>query len=570
MSVTMLCKVRDSAMNLANIHTASADRRPVDPPPVVELRIFEGESRNDVTFSYNANFFLYTTLENARPIAHGRVPNAQNSFPVLTGTPVAGMAYLDRPSPAGYFIFPDLSVRHEGKYRLSFNLYEELKEPNDADVESPAGSSEREDTKPQQNNPTAPRAYVHFRLEVKSAPFSVYSAKKFPGLAESTNLSRVVAEQGCRVRIRRDVRMRRRDGPKTKGSYDDYDDEPGYVRSDRYATPDLYNKPQMPDRPRSISNGNMDTAAPLSAERRPSNQDIPYFGQASYQQHPLPAPQPQSANGTYTSHLAFGSNAASHFPTPTFQPPAATVSQSPQSYIQNNHNYPYPTAAHSRQISNPQNGGYAQTQSSQQPVYSQNQMYSDTNDYRQVTDYRRTSLPSNHQSYPSQSMNSYSQTDNRQPMQQNYYSQPVQSTVPRVMTPSNGQALPPILKALQPPLEKKYELTSANPISATMTGSGPEYEAQNKHPLYTQSVNPGSARSTKRPFASVFDTNHMNQPMHSGMRPSNASHGLDPPQIEAEDDDGDEEYGRMHANLLQYKRADGSRQYKKCPSPISE
>lgn len=87
---------------------SSADRRPVDPPPVVELRIFEGEAKNDITFSYNANFFLYTTLENARPIAQGRVPAAQTSFPVLTGMPVAGMAYLDRPSPAGYFIFPDL------------------------------------------------------------------------------------------------------------------------------------------------------------------------------------------------------------------------------------------------------------------------------------------------------------------------------------------------------------------------------------------------------------------------------------------------------------------------------
>ena len=44
-----------------------------------------------------------------------------------------------------------------------------------------------------------------WRMEVKSDLFTVYSAKKFPGLAESTNLSRTVAEQGCRVRIRRDV-----------------------------------------------------------------------------------------------------------------------------------------------------------------------------------------------------------------------------------------------------------------------------------------------------------------------------------------------------------------------------
>jgi hypothetical protein len=42
---------------------SSADRRPVDPPPIVELRIFEGEGANkaDITFAYNANFFLFGT-----------------------------------------------------------------------------------------------------------------------------------------------------------------------------------------------------------------------------------------------------------------------------------------------------------------------------------------------------------------------------------------------------------------------------------------------------------------------------------------------------------------------------
>ena len=50
--------------------TASADRRPVDPPPIVDLQIFEGtgEDKKDTTFSHQANCFLYTTLEHARPI----------------------------------------------------------------------------------------------------------------------------------------------------------------------------------------------------------------------------------------------------------------------------------------------------------------------------------------------------------------------------------------------------------------------------------------------------------------------------------------------------------------------
>lgn len=56
---------------------SSADRRPVDPPPVVELRIYDGESweraqKNDITFTYNANFFSVRHT-GARP-CHGPRP----------------------------------------------------------------------------------------------------------------------------------------------------------------------------------------------------------------------------------------------------------------------------------------------------------------------------------------------------------------------------------------------------------------------------------------------------------------------------------------------------------------
>ncbi|KAK3107991.1 velum formation- protein, partial [Teratosphaeriaceae sp. CCFEE 6253] len=66
--------------------------RPVDPPPIVQLRIFDGhDSETDVTFSMNANYFLFATLEQARPMAHGRVSEDKQRLTVLTGTPVAGM-----------------------------------------------------------------------------------------------------------------------------------------------------------------------------------------------------------------------------------------------------------------------------------------------------------------------------------------------------------------------------------------------------------------------------------------------------------------------------------------------
>lgn len=162
---------------------------------------------------YNSDCFLYASLHHDTDGLHGR-PTPQNNPPVLTGMPVSSMILLDRPEEAGYFIFSDLSVRHEGRYYLSFALMEEVKEARDMDIEE-ATSGADEITGP---DAASIGRYFSFRTNVQTDVFDVFSAKKFPGLQESTELSRTVAEQGCRVRIRRDVRMRRREkGDKGKG-----------------------------------------------------------------------------------------------------------------------------------------------------------------------------------------------------------------------------------------------------------------------------------------------------------------------------------------------------------------
>ncbi|KAK3321053.1 velvet factor-domain-containing protein, partial [Cercophora scortea] len=282
---------------------SSADRRPVDPPPVVELRIYEGQTweiaqDKDITFVYNANFFLYATLEHARAIIHGRVPApAANTPPVLTGMPVSGMAYLDRPQEAGYFLFPDLSVRHEGRYKLTFNLYEETKEDKDKDHDEPEASS----IAPGING--APGGSFDWRMEAKSQEFMVYSAKKFPGLTESTALSRVVAEQGCRVRIRRDVRMRRRDGKGGNGDYDNgnNNNEDEFARRRRTsATPSDVRPVVDAYRARSTSGSAERTPYSADPQRRPSLADYP--------------PQYPAQNPSSGGHLQFlGANPSSQY-----------------------------------------------------------------------------------------------------------------------------------------------------------------------------------------------------------------------------------------------------------------
>ncbi|OAG42818.1 hypothetical protein AYO21_03101 [Fonsecaea monophora] len=193
---------------------SSNDRRPVDPPPVVELKVFINDV--DTTMQYDATFMLYASLEVARPIAGGKM-HVPPAIPVLAGVTIASAAYLEKPKRAAYFIFPDLSVRHEGWYRLRFSLFEGVKHDQDADIGKPFNRTERDG-----DNLTAPVRHegVFNRMEVLSTPFQVYSAKKFPGLNQSTALSMMVADQGCRVRIRRDVRQRKR-RQKSGGEGDD-------------------------------------------------------------------------------------------------------------------------------------------------------------------------------------------------------------------------------------------------------------------------------------------------------------------------------------------------------------
>lgn len=555
---------------------SSADRRPVDPPPIVELKVFEGEQ--DITFGYNANFFLFATLENARTIAPGRAPAATPSFPVLTGTPVAGMAYLDRPSPAGYFIFPDLSVRHEGKYRLSFALYEELKDQKDMDPEDRSVNAH-----PQGGLD----AHVSHRLEVKSAPFVVFSAKKFPGLSESTALSRMVAEQGCRVRIRRDVRMRRRENKSNK-DWDEYDDDGGYDGARRASTtPDSYGQQQgMPtpnpaldadNRPRSVSNASNASFAPprrqsmeeMAPTYQPSNsyQQMPPPQSASYSQVPqYSAPQP-----AYQNQYAAPQPAA-----PLMQPPPTPYSQ--QSH-QPAHNYQSQSNMHMGQ-----SYGYMNNQSYQQPSHYDQQppvRQEPAVDYSQpAADYRRSSVASNSQyPGPSQIMSPYGSVDYGRPQQM---VQPLQSpnhiapvSMPTSTSMSNGHALAPLRTVLADvntqnklePVSPSYQSPPNNmsaPLSAT-SEIAPHHAYLDSHAKYNSQpqVQSQPGIGQKRSYSSTFDTRHLDDRLQQGARPNPSA---PPYRYDGVMDNGSPDMEEpMDRSSMSYRRADGSHRSRRVP-----
>ncbi|KAI8139483.1 velvet factor-domain-containing protein [Fennellomyces sp. T-0311] len=146
------------------------DRRPVDPPPIVQLI----DRDNDQSYLQNPYFFLYATLATTR----GEDLHFTNGTRTTAGSVVQSLHKLKDVDnrDGGFFIFADISVRHEGFFKLKFTLFK---------IEE---------------------SHVFRVCSVFSDPFQVYSPKTFPGMSESTFLTRCFSDQGVRIRIRKETR----------------------------------------------------------------------------------------------------------------------------------------------------------------------------------------------------------------------------------------------------------------------------------------------------------------------------------------------------------------------------
>jgi len=285
----------------SRLFSATTDRRPVDPPPVVQLQIFEhGKSEpkafTDITQYYPANFFVYVTLEceSAPKTEPGRGSNGK--VKQLTGTPNTGGLYLDRPDKAVFFTFGDLSVRSEGLYKLKFNLYEVPFCQHLTDIVMDAG-----------NKQAGELGFAFGRAQVQSNTFEVFSAKKFPGLAESTLLSRTLSEQGCKVRIRRDVRVRKhnsKDGPQagtiSDVGTDDEDEESDDAQSSQITSTPATARPTLDssDGKQSFSGSAFSVTIPAqhyTPQPQSQGQSRPQSSQSQQQQVQAPHHTPGSS-----------------------------------------------------------------------------------------------------------------------------------------------------------------------------------------------------------------------------------------------------------------------------------
>lgn len=112
-----------------------------------------------------------------------QAPSAMYTRNLIGSLTVNAAKLKDNENKQGYwFVLQDLSVRTEGFFRLRMSFI---------DISNTGG-------------PGVSRGKAPVLAWTFSEKFQVYSAKKFPGVIESTPLSKVFAQQGIKIPIRKD------------------------------------------------------------------------------------------------------------------------------------------------------------------------------------------------------------------------------------------------------------------------------------------------------------------------------------------------------------------------------
>ncbi|CAO0801793.1 unnamed protein product [Mucor circinelloides] len=153
------------------------DRRPIDPPPVVQIVMNSPDDTSVERLSaLSSHLFLIAVLVPADGREDQEQLNILLHSKLTVGRTVSSLYTLrDLDGTEGaFFVFSDISVRAEGNYKLRMCLF---------DI--------REHT-------------VNYNLSVLTEPFTVYSAKTFPGMYRSCPLVQNFAKQGLKIRIRKE------------------------------------------------------------------------------------------------------------------------------------------------------------------------------------------------------------------------------------------------------------------------------------------------------------------------------------------------------------------------------
>jgi hypothetical protein len=172
------------------------DRRPIDPPPIIQLIINPDSYENDRALE-SLSYVMHAGLWSDDMKIEQNIYYTGNTITkILVGSLVSSV-HLSRDlnhELGIFFVFPDLSVRIDGNYRLKFVLM---------DISEPISK---------------------IKACLFSDIFTVYQVKKFPGMMQSTDLSCRLSEQGVKIPVRKE-RLRKsqsseQDSEEAHSSYD--------------------------------------------------------------------------------------------------------------------------------------------------------------------------------------------------------------------------------------------------------------------------------------------------------------------------------------------------------------
>ncbi|KAI9266394.1 velvet factor-domain-containing protein [Helicostylum pulchrum] len=154
------------------------DRRPIEPPPILQLH-WKNCTEEELKKSLQSPFyFVVANLVTEKDPETPMLP-AQDYLSGSTVSSLYRLRDVDN-SDGGFFVFGDLAVKKEGKFKLRFSLFEIVEDK------------------------------VQNRRTILSETFTVFSPKRFPGPVESTFLSRTFSDQGVKMRIRKEHRLQSR------------------------------------------------------------------------------------------------------------------------------------------------------------------------------------------------------------------------------------------------------------------------------------------------------------------------------------------------------------------------
>jgi hypothetical protein len=148
-------------------------RKAVDSPPIIQLCV---KNTHDPQEHFLQNPYLFMVVSLYKADRDEALPGAES----LTGTLASSLHRLKDGSnrDIGLFVFGDISVKVLGTYRLHFRLCE-------FDMN---------------------RGHCQHLASITSDKFNVLAPKDFKGMEESSMLSRNIADQGVRLRLRKEAR----------------------------------------------------------------------------------------------------------------------------------------------------------------------------------------------------------------------------------------------------------------------------------------------------------------------------------------------------------------------------